>query len=161
RLDKLLAQCRAELDAAQEAHNHRKALLARKAVSLEECREAESRQQVCQARLEQVQAEKRARQAKGGLEAEAELGRRRKGLGDAQAGLALLEAGTRREEIEAEAARLARLQEEEHYLEQLEGQVQVRSPVAGLVTTPRLKDRVGQYVHEGELICTVEESSLF
>jgi hypothetical protein len=33
----------------------------------------------------------------------------------------------------------------------------VRRPVPGLITTPRLEEKMGQYVHEGELICVVEE----
>src|SRR5262249_62221069 len=68
-----------------------------------------------------------------------------------------LEAGTRPEEVEAERARLARLHEEVRYLKGLEGKVQVMSPVAGVITTSHLREKVGQYVHEGDLICAVEE----
>src|SRR5262249_46766766 len=35
--------------------------------------------------------------------------------------------------------------------------LQVYSPVAGLVTTPRLKEKIGRYYQEGELICEIEE----
>lgn len=72
-------------------------------------------------------------------------------------GLDLLLAGSRPEEIDAERARLARVEEEVRYLEQHEQKLPVHSPVHGLVTTPRLKEKIGQFVREGELICEVEE----
>jgi multidrug resistance efflux pump len=34
--------------------------------------------------------------------------------------------------------------------------MEVTSPVGGLVATPRLKEKVGQYLREGDLICEVE-----
>jgi multidrug resistance efflux pump len=156
-LDKQIALCHAELDAAKDAYKRCQELLTRSAISPEECRAAETRQTVCQARLEQAQAQHRARTAKGLHEAEAELARRTNELAEAQAALALLEAGARSEEIEAETSHLARLQEEARFLEQLEGKLVVSSPVGGLVTTSRLREKVGQFVHEGDLICVVEE----
>jgi multidrug resistance efflux pump len=35
----------------------------------------------------------------------------------------------------------------------------VFSPIAGLVTTPHLKEKAGQYLKEGDLICVIEEPS--
>src|SRR5262249_43146816 len=61
---------------------------------------------------------------------------------------------------EAERARLSRLQEESRYLGGLQSKLLVCSPVAGLIVTPHLKDKVGNYFREGELICVVEEPSL-
>jgi multidrug resistance efflux pump len=110
--------------------------------------------------MEQAQALQRARQALGAQEAEAECSRRARELADTQATLSLLEAGTRPEEIEAERARLARLQEEARYLQGVQGRLAVHSPVAGVVTTPRLKERVGQFVREGDLIAVVEDPAL-
>jgi putative peptide zinc metalloprotease protein len=161
RLDKQVLQCRAELEAAQDALKRRQVLLDKQTISAEDYQEAKGRQQVCQARLEQAQAEKRARQAKGTLEAEAELARREKELADAGAVLRLLKAGSRAEEIEAEQARLARLGEEVRHLEQWRQKQAVTTPVPGLVTTPRLKEKVGQYLREGDLICLVEEPGAF
>ena len=86
------------------------------ALSGEQHQEAEPRYHVCHAQREQAQAEKHAREAKGTLEAE-ELARRERELADVRATLTVLEAGTRSEEVEAER-RLARLREEERYLEQ-------------------------------------------
>jgi multidrug resistance efflux pump len=159
RLEKHIAACQAEVTAAQDAV-HRAAPLAGKAISAEQYQEAVRRYQVGQAHLEQAQAEKHAHEAKGTLEAETELARRERELADVQATLTLLEAGPRPEEVEAERARLARLEEEACYLEQLRDRLPMHSPVPGLVTTPRLKEKVGQYVREGDLIGVVEEPSV-
>lgn len=156
RLDKLITQHQAELRAAQDAYQRGRPLVG-KAISTEQWQEIVRKQRVCQAQLEQAEAEKSARQAKGTLEAETESARRERELADMQGTLRLLEAGPRPEEVEAERARLARLQEEARYLEQLQDKLLVHTPVPGLVTTPRLKEKVGQYVREGELICMIEE----
>ena len=57
-------------------------------------------------------------------------------------------------------AQLVRLKEEAHYLEELQGKLVVHSPLAGLITTPYLKEKVGHYFREGDLICEVEEPSV-
>jgi len=163
RLDKQVTQCEVELDAARDAYERAKKLRGTVAVAEEQYREAERRFQVAQAQLGQAQSQKRHREVLGtreaiaGLDADSELARREKDLADAQAALTLLEAGTRPEELEAERARLARLEEEIRYLEGLHGKVLVVSPVPGLVTTPHLREKVGQYLREGDLICQVEE----
>ncbi len=157
RLDKQIAQYQAEQEAARDARDRASALRGKGALSEEQFQEAERRYRVSQAQTEQVRAEQRARQARGTLEAEAELARRDKELAEAEATRTLLEAGTRPEEIEAERARLARLREEALYLERLPERLQVVSPVPGLITTPRLKEKVGQYLREGELIGVVED----
>jgi multidrug efflux pump subunit AcrA (membrane-fusion protein) len=159
RLDEQIAQHQAEQAYAEGSRARAGRLVGQRALSEQEYQEAEKQQRVSRALAEQAQAQKRARQALGAQEAEAELARRDKELADARGTLALLEAGTRPEEIEAERARLARLQEEARYLERLQEQLPVASPVAGLIVSARLKEKVGQYVREGELICVVEEPS--
>jgi multidrug efflux pump subunit AcrA (membrane-fusion protein) len=120
---------------------------------------------VAESQVEQAQFQKRHREALGtreaiaGLDAEAELARREKDLADAEGVLTLMEAGTRPAEIEAASAHLARLQEEAGYLEKLQSQLSIHSPVVGLMTTARLGEKIGQYFREGELICLVEEPS--
>jgi multidrug efflux pump subunit AcrA (membrane-fusion protein) len=160
RLDKQVARHAAELEEARVALARTLKLAASAAVSAEELSAAETRRLVCQAQREQVEAEKRARQAKGTLEAETELARREKELADARSVLALMEAGSRPEEVEAERAKLARLEEEGRYLDGLREKVEVASPVGGVVTTARLKEKVGQYVKEGDLIGIVEEPAV-
>lgn len=159
RLEKQCAACRVEFEVAQDAHQRAKGLLSQKAMSKEQFQEIEGKQRVWQAHLEQVQAERRARQAKGTMDAEAELARREKELADAEAKLTLLEAGSRPEEIAVEKAHLARLEEEHRYLSRLEERQRLDCPVIGEVTTPRFKEKIGQYFEEGDLLCVVEELS--
>jgi multidrug resistance efflux pump len=160
RLDKQLVQYRAELEYARSVLDRSQRLRADRAVAEEEVRGADKQCRVARARGEQAEAEKRARQALGTQQAEAELARRGKELADAQSALTLLEAGTRPEEVEAEGARLARLEEEARYLEGLDGKLRVCSPVAGVITTARLREKIGQYVREGDLICQVDEPAV-
>jgi multidrug resistance efflux pump len=164
RLDRHIAQHQAELDAAQEAQGRARRLRGTGALAPEQYQEAERKWLVAQAQLGQAQFEKRRREALGtreaiaGLDAEAELAHREKDLAETQATLNLLEAGTRPEEIEAERARLARLQEEARYLEGLPARLAVVSPARGVISTAHLKEKVGQHVAEGGLICLVEGS---
>jgi multidrug efflux pump subunit AcrA (membrane-fusion protein) len=163
RLDEQLAQYGAELAQAQASLDRAQQLLTSRSgpvISPEEYGEAEKRRQVCRHQVEQARDQRQARQALGTLEAEAELAKREKELADARSALRLLEAGSRPEEVEAERARLERLQEEEYYLDGLQEKVQMASPVGGVVTTPRLKEKVGQYVREGDLIGLIEEPAV-
>jgi multidrug efflux pump subunit AcrA (membrane-fusion protein) len=160
RLDEQIVQCRADLDAARNVLARAQNLHSRSALSQDEFVEAQRKCRVASAQQEQAEAQKQARQALGAYDAEGELARRDKELADARATLTLLEAGTRPEEIEAERAHLARLQEEARHLEDVRARLPIHSPVAGLITTPRFKERVGQFIREGELICVVEEPAL-
>src|SRR5262249_21758602 len=54
-------------------------------------------------------------------------------------------------------ARLAKAREEIAFFEVQQSRLAVRSPVGGVIMTPRLKERKGQYLKEGDLICTIEE----
>jgi multidrug efflux pump subunit AcrA (membrane-fusion protein) len=160
RLEEQIAQYSAELAQAKASLNRARQLAdsrSGRVISPEEYGEVEKRCQVCWHQVEQARDQKQTRQALGTQEAEAELARREKELADARSALRLLEVGTRPEEVEAERSRLERLQEEERYLDGLQEQVQVASPVGGVVTTPHLKEKVGQYVKEGDLVAVVEE----
>jgi multidrug efflux pump subunit AcrA (membrane-fusion protein) len=160
RLDEQIAQYGAELAQAQASLERAQRLASSRTgrvMSPEEYGEVAERCQVARHQVEQARDQKQARQALGTQEAEAELARREKELADARSALTLLEAGSRPEEVEAERARLERLQEEERYLDGLQEKVQVVSPVGGVVTTPHLKEKVGQYVKEGDLVAVVEE----
>ena len=75
-----------------------------------------------------------------------------------QAALALLQAGTRPEEIAAAQATVERLREEVAYLNEINDRLCIKSPVAGAITTGRLREKVGDYFEEGELVCEVEDA---
>jgi putative peptide zinc metalloprotease protein len=163
RLDEQIAQSSAELTQAQASLDRAQHLLVSRrgqVISPEEYGEADKRCQVCRHQVEQARDQKQARQALGTQEAEAELARRDKELADARSVLTLLELGPRAEEVDAGQAHLARVQEELRYLQGLQDKQLVCSPVSGLNTTPHVREKVGQYLHEGDLIAVVEEPAV-
>jgi len=166
RLDKQIEQDQAELAAAEDGWNRANELQGKDALSAEQYVEAQRRYRVAEAMLGHAQFQKRHREILGtreaiaGLDAQAELARREKDLAEAEAALKLLEAGSRPEEIEAQQARMGRLEQELRWLESRQGKLQVASRVGGVIVTPRLKDKLGQYVHEGDLIGVVEEPAI-
>ncbi len=68
-----------------------------------------------------------------------------------------MDAGSRPEEVEAEEARLRRLQEEMKHLQSTELRQNLVAPVGGTVTTARLREKIGHYLQLGEVICVVED----
>lgn len=160
RLEKQIAQHRAELDFAQGSHARSSVLVSRGAVALQHHEEAEKKNRVTRAQLQQAEAQRRSLYAVGTRDSETELSRREKELAEALAALILLEAGTRPEEIEAEHARRDRVRAELRYLNELEAQRTVLSRVEGVITTPRFRECIGRHYREGELLCVVEEPGL-
>jgi multidrug efflux pump subunit AcrA (membrane-fusion protein) len=156
-LDGEISAAEAERDAADEQLRRAQSLKENKAISQSDFQEAMRRQRAARAECEQRGAERRTLEAKGVLLAETEHSRREKELAEAELTLALLASGTRPEEIAAQAARVARLEEELRFLEELQSRRLLCSPVSGLVTTPRLREKVGSYFEEGELILLVED----
>jgi multidrug efflux pump subunit AcrA (membrane-fusion protein) len=62
-------------------------------------------------------------------------------------------------ELDQAKARRNRAIAELDSLTSVQAKTVVRSRAAGVQTLPHLKERLGQYVREGDLICTVEETS--
>ncbi|MEK6257636.1 MAG: efflux RND transporter periplasmic adaptor subunit [Planctomycetota bacterium] len=157
RLDQQVLQSDTELKYAVNSVNQAAKLYKLGALAGEQYRSEYKRYELSASQLAEAQATKKAREAEGVRAAEAELARREKELEDTRATLSLLEAGSRPEDIEAETARRTRLLEELKYLEDQKGKLQVRSVAAGVIATPRLKDRIGQLAEVGSLICVVED----
>jgi multidrug resistance efflux pump len=157
RLDEAIAQARTQLEFAAGTLDRSKRLLDKKVLPLDSYEEAQRQHKLAQAQLAQALAQKRERKAVGTLEQEVELARREKDLADARSALNLMEAGARPEQIDAEKAHLARVVEERRFLEKLQGKLRVVCPVGGVVITPRLQEKVGQYFKEGDLICEIED----
>lgn len=155
-LDEQIAEARAEARTAEGHFRRARALAARGFVSVDEYEEAHRRLKVADAQSREAEAQRRAVETEGTLEAEAELARRDKELADAEAALELLLAGSRPEDLDAARARLARLDEELAYLENQKVKLRISSPTRGLVATAHLRDKVGQYLHEGDLIGEIQ-----
>src|SRR2546422_1525121 len=76
---------------------------------------------------------------------------------EARGRLRLLAAGSRPEEIEGAEAVLARLVGQRSHLEDQLRLVMVRSAVAGVVMTPKPREKIGQYLKKGDLVVEVHE----
>lgn len=157
RLDEQITQAQTQLAFNQGALERAKRLVDKNSLPYDQYLDAERQVRLSEAQVQQVQAQKRERQVVGVLEFESELVKREKDCADTMATLRLLEAGARPEEIDAEKARLARLKEERTFLEKQQDRLKLASPIAGVVVTPRLLEKVGQYFKEGDLICEIEE----
>jgi multidrug resistance efflux pump len=157
RYDLEIKQYQTELEFQRVSLQNAERLYRLGALAGESRRVEQKRYAMLQAQLEQTNAQRRSRQAEGVRAAEAELARRDKELADTQAALKLLEAGTRPEEIEAETARLSRLNEELSYLQAQQSKLDVKSPVNGVVVTPRLQERLGQLTDKGGVVCMIED----
>jgi len=92
-------------------------------------------------------------------EGEEQVSVRQKELEEAQGRLQVLEAGSRPEEAEAIGAEIARLTANRSYLQEKLQSVNVVSPLSGIITTPKLKEIVGQQVKQGDLIAKVQALS--
>jgi putative peptide zinc metalloprotease protein len=82
---------------------------------------------------------------------------RQKELEETNEQLHLLLAGSRPEEIESVAADVRRLRAHSAYLEEEMSLLNVVAPVAGVITTHKLKEKVGENVKKGDLIAEVHE----
>ncbi len=76
---------------------------------------------------------------------------------EAKARLSLLEAGSRPEEIAEVEQQIARVRAERDQLDADIARAIVRAPHAGVITTPHLREKVGEFVKEGDLIAEVHE----
>jgi multidrug efflux pump subunit AcrA (membrane-fusion protein) len=82
-----------------------------------------------------------------------------KRLTESEKRMELLLAGSRAEEIEAVEAELARLRVELTEYQAKKGLTRIVSPQAGVVTTPKLEEKVGELVKKGDLILEVYDFS--
>ena len=157
RFDKLLKEYQAESDYAKTVILRKKELRRIDAVSEDEYLEAKKNYVVWRAQYEKTVAEKQALAELGTLTAESELAAREKERTAEQAALALLELGARPEEIESAEATVARRQEEMANLQHLQHRLLIHSRVTGSIMTARLREKIGDYFEEGDLICEVED----
>ncbi len=159
RREAVVAQAAAELKQAETTLERLRNIRGQGAVAGGEFDAAVARVGVCRGLYDQATAAQAGVKIQGVAVAETELARRDKELADASGALALLKAGSRPEEIAALRAGVARADEEVRYLDELAGKLTIKAGRGGLVTTPRLKERVGRLFQEGELICEVEDTS--
>jgi putative peptide zinc metalloprotease protein len=130
-------------------------LRAQDSISRKEFEEAEEQVAVRAQELAEVQAEHRLVLAEELAEVHREVALAAQALAEAHGRLRLVLAGSRPEEIAATEAALARLEAQRRYLAAQLALVAVVSPIAGVLTTPKLHEKRGQYVRKGDLIAQV------
>jgi multidrug resistance efflux pump len=107
--------------------------------------------------FEAADAERRLVSADTLAEARQEMAIAGKQVLEADGKLKLILAGSRPETIEATEATIARLETERQYLLDQLRLTAIVSPVTGVVTTPRLKEKIGEHVNRGDLVLKVFE----
>lgn len=158
--DALIARRQSELEFAKVELERMERLHTKQAVSASQLDSARKRRDVCQNQLLEARAQNRSRKAASLIAYETELVRRENELDEARSNLKLLEAGTRPEEIDAERARLQRLREEADYLKSVADRLRIHSPdEPSVLITPRVREKLGSYFEEGDLILELENSS--
>jgi multidrug resistance efflux pump len=80
---------------------------------------------------------------------------KRRELDEAQSALKLLQAGSRKEAIHQVETEITKLQENVQILARQLDQLKVRSPMDGIVSTPYLHNRLGEYLERGNTFCEV------
>lgn len=82
-----------------------------------------------------------------------------KQLNESVSKLKLLLAGSRPEEIEATAAEVTRLEAQRTYVAEQLRLTELTSPISGVVTTPKMKEKLGQQVNKGDVVAEVYDLS--
>ncbi|MCA9067685.1 MAG: efflux RND transporter periplasmic adaptor subunit, partial [Planctomycetaceae bacterium] len=159
RLDLEIQQKQTELDYANDSLQRSYRLYTQGALSGVQYRSEQKQLTLLKAQLQQARLLKQTREMKSVHEAEAELTKREQDLAAAKAELALLEAGSRKEDVDAETARLARLKEELSFLEGEQTKLVITAPRDGVVATPHLQERIGQLAPKGGLLMVLEDVS--
>lgn len=105
--------------------------------------------------LKEAEAELRMVQAYQHADIVKELAVAKNEVQQAEADLTKLLAGNRPEEIESIEAVINALQIQRQYLQNDLQRVAVASPIDGVVTTPKIREKIGQLVKKGDLILEV------
>ncbi|MDA2930666.1 efflux RND transporter periplasmic adaptor subunit [Acidobacteria bacterium AH-259-O06] len=134
-----------------------KALLEAKLISRLEMEKAKEQVAVREKELQEARAELKQVLADDLAEVREALAAAEREVEEAESRLRVLLAGSRPEEIEATEAEIARLEAQRYYLEGQLDLVKVESPSSGVITTPKLKEKIGQHVKKGDLIAEVHE----
>jgi multidrug resistance efflux pump len=79
---------------------------------------------------------------------------------ESESALRILLAGSRKESIQAAAAEVAKLQEKSRILGQQLEHLRIRSPIHGVVATPYLKNRIGEFVKRGDFFVEIVDLDL-
>ena len=146
-----------QLKFAEEKFVHMQPLEGSGAISPLELKEAQADVVVRRSALEEAEAALQYVRAQNLEERRQEMALAAASRLEAERELQRLLAGSRPEEIEAGAAEVASLEARRADLRDQILRAQIRAPHAGVITTPRLEEMVGQHVAKGGLIAKVHD----
>lgn len=155
-LEEKSKQIRLQIELAEAVLKKTEELKAKGAVAGAQIVVEKSQLEVLRSQLQEVESKRSSVAAAGVNTAIAELSHRQRQLNDAESELLLLKLGTRPEEIDAAKARVTMLDEELTFLRDQQSKLMVRSTTAGIVSAPRLNEKVGQFAPKGLPICRIE-----
>jgi putative peptide zinc metalloprotease protein len=150
-LRETIAKKEAELDNARLNYERTKSLLDNGLIARNEADRTRTAYEVQQKELSE---------AKGQLSILEEQTQRnedikRKELAQADSELKILLAGSRKESIRAAASQVKKLEEKLSILEQQKELLKIRSPIDGIVATPYLQNRTGDFLDKGDVFCEI------
>ncbi|WP_447987457.1 efflux RND transporter periplasmic adaptor subunit [Nitrospira sp. Nam74] len=148
---------RERLKFAEHNFERVKALFGQGFISKRDSDDVEEQRTVREKELEEAEATLRQVQADTLSEFVKDLATTEKDSHEAQAKLTLVLAGSRQEDIDATRAEIARLEARRDHLEEQLGLLRVIAPHPGVITTPRIKEKVGQLISKGDLIAEVHD----
>jgi multidrug resistance efflux pump len=149
-------QTRLQIELAEKVLKKTEELRAKGAVAGAQIVVEKSQLEVLRSQLAEIESRRSSVEAEGVNKATGELAQRKRQLSDAESELLLLRLGTRKEEVEAARARVTMLEEELRFLKEQQSKLMVRATVSGVISAPRLREKVGQFMPKGMPICRIE-----
>lgn len=154
-----VAKAQEQFDITSAELQRVRALFQKDAGSQKEIRDAEALMLLRQKELEEAQADLRVIEVDDLAPLRDATVMAQKQMEEADKKLALLRAGSRPEAIEETQADVSRLKAQRDYLAEQIELLTLRSPIPGVVTTPKLKEKVGQLLEKGDLVACVNDVS--
>ncbi len=153
-----LKMAEANLDLAQHNLSRSKRLYDQGALAGAQMRAQRMEVMVAESRVAQEQATLKAESAMGIRAKESEMNRREQELAESRERLAILEAGTRPEDITAERARRERILHDLEFLQEQKNKLQILATTDGILSATRLREMLGQVVAKDSVFCSIENA---
>jgi putative peptide zinc metalloprotease protein len=150
-LAETVAKKEASLENAQANYQRSNRLLAEGLISVSEADRDRTNYEVQRKELSEAQAQMKVLEER--MERDREL--KNKELDHARSELKVLQAGSRKEAMDAVEAQVNKLQEKLVILGQQLEYLKIKSPIDGVISTPYLRNRIGEYLTKGQVFCSI------
>ena len=160
RSDSRVAKARVQLRFAEQEVKRIGPLIEKRVISHKFMEEMENQVSVRQSELDETRAELNRIKVQDFSEFRTNIAVGAEEHREAMAELALLESGSRAEDIEAARAEIEGLEADRRYVQEQLAQTEVKTPIAGVITTEDPQGQRGILVEMGDLILEVEDYSV-